>query len=197
MADSRWTRDLTRPTGAAYDERFATLAASGADMHGEAGFVTGLVHPPGRVLDAGCGTGRVAIELAARGYTVAGVDQDPAMLGAARAKAPELEWVEADLVTIDLGRTFDAVVLAGNVLIFLAPGTEAAVIARAAAHLAPNGLLVAGFQCQAGAYGPDALDAHAAAAGLSLAERWSTWDKAPWSSGADYQVSVHRRADRP
>jgi len=59
-------------------------------MHGEATFVEAL--GVRRVLDAGCGTGRVAIELARRGLDVVGVDADPGMLSAARAKAPELEW---------------------------------------------------------------------------------------------------------
>ena len=49
------------------------------------------------VLDAGCGTGRVAIELARHGVDVVGVDVDASMIGEARRRAPELEWVEADL----------------------------------------------------------------------------------------------------
>ena len=38
------------------------------------------------MLDAGCGTGRVAIELAARGFSVVGMDLDEAMLDTARAE---------------------------------------------------------------------------------------------------------------
>ena len=58
------------------------------------------------VLDAGCGTGRVAIELSRRGHDVVGVDVDEAMLEAARAKAPDLTWVQGDLADpgLDLGR---------------------------------------------------------------------------------------------
>ena len=44
-----------------------------------------------RVLDAGCGTGRVAIELARRGIEVVGVDADPDMLERARRRAPQLD----------------------------------------------------------------------------------------------------------
>ena len=90
------------------------------------------------------------------------------------------------------GFPFDLVVLAGNVLIFVAHGTEHLAVERCAAHLRPGGLLVAGFQVKPGGYDPGALDADAAAAGLELVERWSTWDRAPFTGG-DYQVSVHRR----
>ena len=107
------------PRGADYDRRFEDLAATGMDMHGEAALVAS--YRPATVLDAGCGTGRVAIELARRGHDVVGVDVDPSMLDSARAKAPALTWVEADLTdpSFDLGRTFDVVVMAGNVLIFV------------------------------------------------------------------------------
>jgi len=150
---------------------------------------------PGDVLDAGCGTGRVAIELARRGHRVVGVDSDPAMLEVARRKAPELSWVEADLAdaALDLGRLFDVVVMAGNVLLFVAPGTEGQVIENAAGWLAPGGRLVAGYSIHPGGFGPAAHDALASGAGLVLEDRWSTWDGRPYATGDDYTVSVHRR----
>jgi SAM-dependent methyltransferase len=162
-------------------------------MHGEATFVEGL--GVRRVLDAGCGTGRVAIELARRGLDVVGLDADPGMLSAARAKAPDLEWIEADLSTLDLpGRRFDAAVMAGNVMIFVVPGTEGAVLERLAAHLRPGGLIVAGFQLIPGRFNLERYDELAAAAGLTLTDRFATWDRAPWKPGGDYAVSVHRLA---
>ncbi|MDP9405602.1 MAG: class I SAM-dependent methyltransferase [Actinomycetota bacterium] len=183
---------------AAYDERFHALARSGADVHGEANFVASL--GGGSVLDAGCGTGRVAIELARRGLEVVGVDRDAAMLAAARAKAPTLEWLAADLADVsvtDAGgalRRFDTVVLAGNVMIFLTPGSEAAVVANLVRHLRPAGRLVAGFQLRPGGLGLAAYDAIAVAAGLVLEGRWATWDRAPFAAGGDYAVSLHRLA---
>jgi SAM-dependent methyltransferase len=164
-------------------------------MHGEATFVEALGVQS--VLDAGCGTGRVAIELARRGLDVVGLDADPGMLSAAGAKAADLEWVLADLSDFDLStadgpRRFDAVVMAGNVMIFLVPGTEGAVVERSAAHLRPGGLLVAGFQIISGRLSLEHYDELAAAAGLTLAERFATWDRKPWSPGIDYAVSVHR-----
>jgi len=164
-------------------------------MHGEATFVEGL--GVRSVLDAGCGTGRVAIELARRGLDVAGVDADPGMLSAARAKAPDLEWILADLSDFDLRgadgrRRFDAVVMAGNVMIFVVPGTEGAVLEQIAGHVRPGGVVVAGFQLIPGRLALDRYDGLAAAAGLTLAERYATWDRDPWRPGGDYAVSVHR-----
>ncbi len=181
------------PRGADYDARFEQLAASGQDVHGEVALVASLAEPGARVLDAGCGTGRVAIELANRDFTVTGLDIDPAMLDAAHRKAPDLPWILGDLAHTRLDTTFDVVVLAGNVLIFVAPGTEGDVVARCAEHLVPGGLMVAGFQVTADGHSPAELDAHAAEVGLELVDRWSTWDRAPWHEGANYQVSVHRR----
>ena len=189
-ADNRWLSG-GRARGADYDARFEELARAGQDVHGEANLVESL--GPTAVLDAGCGTGRVAIELARRGVEVVGVDLDPDMLAAARRKAPHLQWVEADLVVVDLGRTFDAVVLAGNVMIFLTPGTEGPVVANLARHVAPGGLLVAGFQLLPGRLDLAGYDEAATGAGLGLAERWATWERAPFVDGGDYAVSVHRR----
>lgn len=129
--------------------------------------------------------------MARRGYDVAGVDIDDEMISGARAKAPELAWHQLDLAAFDLGERFDAVVMAGNVLLFTGPGTEAAVVGRCAAHLSPGGALVAGFQLRAGGYTLDRYDTDCAAAGLALAERYSTWERGPWAGG-DYAVSVHR-----
>jgi SAM-dependent methyltransferase len=189
---SRWTDRTDVPRGDAYDQRFADLEAAGTDVHGEADLVWSL-DPGPRILDAGCGTGRVAIELARRGASVTGLDIDPRMLDAARRKAPELTWIEGDLATATFAEPFDAVVLAGNVLIFVTPGTEADVLQRCATALVPGGLLVAGFQVQPGGYTPAQLDAHAGDAGLEVVDRWSTWDRAPWDRADGYQVSVHRR----
>ncbi len=172
-----------------YDRRFAEAEREGRDMHGEASFVASL--GVRSVLDGGCGTGRVAIELARRGVEVVGVDLDEDMLAAARRKAPHLDWRVGDLATVDLLRHFEAVVLAGNVMIFLAPGTEAAVVANMARHLLPGGALVSGFQLdrelELAAY-----DEHCRRAGLALAGRWATWEGAPWTGQGDYAVSLHR-----
>src|SRR5882724_2982523 len=196
---NRWLGSADVPRGDDYDARFTTLAQTGQDVHGEAHFVTAL--GVSSVLDAGCGTGRVAIELARRGLDVVGVYLDAAMLDVARRKAPHLPWYEGDLATLDLAmpdmplrrRLFDAIVLAGNVMIFLAPGSEATVVTNLARHLAPGGALVAGFQLLPGGLALAHYDTCTAQAGLALAERWATWDRHPWDPTSDYAVSVHRR----
>ena len=189
--------------GDEYQARFDRLAAAGTDVHGEVGFV--MAYGPASVLDAGCGTGRVAIELAGRGIEVVGVYVAESMLATARHRAPQLEWIAADLTELDLRelddaavvggrRTFDVVVLAGNVPLFTPPGTQAALVAGCARHVRPGGLLIAGFQLGRG-YGLDVFDADARAAGAELIERFATWDRAPFpppQGPADYAVSVFR-----
>jgi SAM-dependent methyltransferase len=181
------------PRGDRYDERFRELEARGVDVHGEASCVEELLGAgsKARVLDAGCGTGRVSIELAARGFDIVGVDLDPMMLDEARKKAPRLEWVLSDLVELRLRREFDAAVLAGNVMLFVGAGTEEQVLTRIAAHVVPGGLVIAGFQLS-GRLELDAYDAAADRAGLDPVERYATWSREPFAAG-DYAVSVHRR----
>ena len=193
MAETSWrpvSNDGTR--GDDYDRKFAQMAASGDDVHGEASFVEAL--DIRRVLDAGCGTGRVAIELDRRGLHVVGVDVDPEMLATARRKAPHLEWRRADLASLDLAQRFDVAVMAGNVMIFVAPGTEGAVLQRLASHLRPGGRLVAGFQLLPGRLDLATYDDLAAIAGLVLEDRFATWERQPFAARGDYAVSVHRLA---
>jgi SAM-dependent methyltransferase len=183
--------DADGPRGEEYDGRFARLAAQGHDVHGEADLVASLgLHS---VLDAGCGTGRVAMELARRGLDVVGVDLDAEMLAAARAKAPLLRWVEADLAGVDLGCTFGGIVMAGNVMIFLTPGTEGSVVRNLAHHLDDRGLLIAGFSLGKDRLTLEAYDDLALEAGLELNERWATWDRGTFVPGSNYAVSIHRK----
>ena len=187
---NRWLKNRN-VSGDIYDATYESRAAAGENVHGEADFVERFA--PASVLDAGCGTGRVGRELARRGLDVVGVDLDPAMLATARRKAPRVDWRLADLATVDLARSFDAVVLAGNVMIFLAPGSEPGVVANMARHLRPAGLLIAGFQIMLGQLTIERYDEIAGLAGLGLAERWSTWDRNNWDASHDYAVSVHRK----
>ena len=173
-----------------YDKRWQEMAASGHNPHGEADFVSRFA--PSSVLDAGCGTGRVAIELASRGCSVAGVDLDGPMIAKALSKAPDLDFRQDDLATVELGRTFDVVVMAGNVMIFVAPGTEAQVITQMAAHVSPGGRLIAGFQLGRG-LDVAAYEEAASNAGMTAAEHWSSWNGDAATADSDYAVLVHNQ----
>lgn len=194
---SKWLEETGGTRGAAYDERFAALAAAGAQVHGEADFVTRL-GPPCRVLDAGCGTGRLAIELARRGFDVVGVDSDDSMLAVARQRAPELTWRLEDLTALDEVAAYDLVVAAGNVMVYLAEGTGPAAVAAMARALRPGGLLVSGWRTERApddgrpTLSPASYDAWTAAAGLTVVDRFATWDGDPMTDDADWCVAVDR-----
>jgi SAM-dependent methyltransferase len=153
--------------------------------------VAGLLPPRARVLDAGCGTGRVAAELARRRFEVVGVDSDPSMLDVART-LPGVEWLEADLATLDLDEQFDLAVMAGNVIVFVEPGTEREVVRRTAAHLVPGGLLVTGWRTDRRSVAEH--DSDAVAAGLEPVARHRSWQGEPWRDDADWCVAVDRAA---
>ncbi len=182
---SAWRRRIDLD---AYERRWQRLAAAGVDPHGEVALVQ--TYAPRLVLDAGCGTGRVAAELARRGVAAVGVDNDPDMIVAARTKAPDLRWIVADLADLDLPDRFDVVVLAGNVVPYVPADRRATAVAACARHLAPTGVLVAGFALRPGWPPLADYDGWCTAAGLTLTERWATWDRRPYTDG-DYAVSVH------
>ena len=199
---TRW-QQIARATGgpdyaAKYAERFRAMAASGDDVHGEAAFVASLLEPPARVLDAGCGTGRLAIRLAELGYDVVGVDIDASMLAMAREEAPQLDWRVGDLSILDTGERYDVVVVAGNTIPLLEPDTLGAAAQRLAAHLVQGGLLVCGFGLDDAHLPGDCpvtpladVDAAFASAGLEPVARFSTWDRAPYDEAAGYVVTIH------
>lgn len=174
-----------------YASRWDRLAADGEAVHGEADFVDRFAGHS--VLDAGCGMGRIGIELARRGRSVLGVDNDPEMLAYARDRGPDLEWITADLATVDLGRRFDIIVAAGNLLVFVEPGDRPAVVTNLARHLHPGGTLITGSSYDvpfAAGLGLADFDRWCDDAGLSRVERYATWEGDPYDGG-DYAVSVH------
>jgi len=201
---TRWSEVSGGLGGAtAYQQRFDDLAASGMDIHGEAAFIESLLPAPARVLDAGCGTGRVATQLTSLGYHCVGVDADADMLEVAAQRDRTTRWVRQDISELQLrSQAFNLVVLAGNVVPLLASGTLLRTVQRLVAHLQPGGLLVAGFGLDAAHLPPgcpvtplESYDRACTVAGLSFARRFATWDKESWHAGAGYAVSVHRLVD--
>jgi rhodanese-related sulfurtransferase len=184
-----------------YDARWRAMQAAGQSIHGEADLVCSLLDQLGRqtgsVLDAGCGTGRVAIELANRGHQVVGADLDDAMLTVARRHAPELAWVHSDLASLSLDRQFDVVALAGNVVGFVHREHRANSLRRCVEHTAIDGLIVAGFSLSFPGLTPAVFHSMMVSEGTDLVARFSTWSGDPFDETHDYLVSVYRRVDRP
>lgn len=103
-----------------------------------------LAAEAGSVLDLGCGTGRLAAELAG-GREVVGVDPAEPMLDIARTRpgGAEVSWVRADARSVRLERRFDLVVLTGHAFqVFLTEDDQRAVLATIAAHLTPEGRFI-------------------------------------------------------
>jgi SAM-dependent methyltransferase len=183
-----------------YIERFRTLAAAGQDLAGEARLIDAMVPRQARVLDAGCGPGRVGGFLAAAGHEVVGVDIDPVLIAAAVEEHPAAQWIVADLAELDLpahGITegFDVIVSAGNVMTFLAPSTRAAVLRRLDAHLREGARIVLGFGTDRG-YEVEQFLRDVGAAGLVPDLLLGTWDLRPFTEDATFLVAV-LRSSRP
>ncbi|MDH4278799.1 MAG: class I SAM-dependent methyltransferase [Acidimicrobiia bacterium] len=165
------------------------MASQGEEVHGEADFVDR--YPGGRILDAGCGMGRVGLELARRGYEVVGVDNDDDMLDRARAKDAEATWVLGDLTSIRFDRPFDTIVLAGNTLLFVDPPRRHLVVPNLAEALVDGGHLICGSSYSP-PYDLRGYDEWCHHAGLELIERYGTWERDPYREDRNYAVSVHR-----
>lgn len=197
---SAWTRLTQSDPGhsAAYVQRFRTMAARGDDLAGEARLVDAFLPRRARVLDAGCGPGRVGAFLADAGHDVVGVDGDPVLIAAAESDHPGPRWIVGDLAELDLpergiAEPFDGIVCAGNVMTFLAPGTRGEVLRRLRAHLRPEGRAAIGFGAGRG-YPFAVFLTDAEAAGLVPDLLLSTWDLRPFAPEADFLVAVLRPA---
>lgn len=200
VEQSLWMRKVTEnPEHSAwYIERFRSMARAGDDLAGEARLVDTMVPRKARVLDAGCGPGRVGGALAEAGHDVVGVDVDPALIEAAEQDHPGPRWLVGDLAELDLpargiADPFDAIVCAGNVMTFVAPSTRVPVLTRLRAHLAPDGRAAIGFGAGRG-YEFSEFLADAATAGLVPDLLLGTWDLRPFTDDSDFLVALLRPA---
>ena len=199
LPPTRWALGGAKNTG--YGRRFAELVADGADVDGEARLADALLERGARVLDAGSGMGRVGAALLARGHTVVAAEPDPALVAQSRATYPDLSVVAAEILELTPARleavgaptAFELVVCVGNVLTFVAEGTEVDVLRRLRALLAPGGRILLGFHLRGGpatarSYPPAELVADVEAAGLRVQHHFGGYDLRP--ADADYAVFV-------
>ncbi len=190
--ENLWLRQIEGNPGHSqwYIDRFRTLAAQGADLDGEARMIDAMVPRGSRILDAGCGPGRLGGHLARQGHHVVGVDLDPALVAAAQEDHPGPQWLVGDLSELDLPeRAFDVIVSAGNVMAFCAPSTRPEILRRFRAHLSDEGRLVVGFGAGRGYAFDDFLE-DARHAGLTPDVLLSTWDLRPFVPEDDFLVAI-------
>ncbi|SEA52486.1 Methyltransferase domain-containing protein [Mycobacterium sp. 283mftsu] len=196
VEQSLWMQKVEADPGHSqwYIERFRTLARAGEDLVGEARLIDAMASRGARILDAGCGPGRIGGYLAAAGHDVVGVDVDPALIAAAEEDHPGPRWLVGDLAELDLPargipEPFDLIVSAGNVMTFVAPSTRVQVLSRLRAHLADDGRVVIGFGAgrdyEFGQFFQDASQA-----GLTPDLLLSTWDLRVFTDKSDFLVAV-------
>ncbi len=200
VEQSMWMQKVEADPGHShwYVERFRAMARAGEDLVGEARLVDAMAPRGARILDAGCGPGRLGGYLAAAGHHVVGVDVDPALIEAAAQDHPGPRWLVGDLAELDLPARgimdpFDVIVSAGNVMTFLAPSTRVEVLGRLRAHLGADGRAVIGFGAGRD-YPFDEFFDDAAEAGLVPDLLLSTWDLRPFTDDADFLVALLRPA---
>ncbi len=116
------------------------------DYAGEAAKICSVVqqHCPGArtLLDVACGTGK-HLELLREHYEVEGVDLDPEMLRTAAERNPDVPLHEGDMISLDLGRTFDVVTcLFSSIAYAETPDRLHLATQRMATQVAAGGVLI-------------------------------------------------------
>lgn len=176
-----------------YAETFARLVETEQDVEGEARLADALAPRGARILDVGSGMGRIAAALLARGHRVTAIEPDPALVDQSRRTYPELPVTQADVLAFDTEDRFDLVVLVGNVMVYLAEGTERDVLVKVRSLLAPGGRALMGFHLAGGPLTArrypvaEFLD-DVAAAGLVVDQRFGSYELHP--ANDEYAVWV-------
>ncbi len=202
--NTRWEEQVVGERWTFYTDRFDQMTADGTDLEGEARFVDALLQRNSAVLDAGCGTGRIAAGLQRMGHRAIGVDKDAGLIEIAMNRYPGVPFLACDLLLLDSERsasvggpaTFDLIALPGNVMVYLAPGSEPRVLSTLAGLLRPAGRIVAGFATDR-EYSADAFCSDAEAAGLVVEHHFATWQLGPVTPDSDWAVIVLRGPGQP
>lgn len=176
-----------------YAARWRNLAAEGNDIYGEARLVDAMAPRGSKILDAGCGQGRVGGYLSKQGHDVLGTDLDPILIGYAQQDFPEARWIVGDLSEDPIPEdNFDLIVSAGNVMGFLARDGQTPALENLHRALAPNGRAVIGFGAGRGWEFGDFL-IQSKAVGFELENCYESWELHPFSEESSFLVAVFRR----
>jgi SAM-dependent methyltransferase len=130
-----------------------------------------------RVLEVGCGIGRTAGPLAARGYEVTGIDISPAALSMAAQRAPGPRYLALDQRHVGHMRwTFDAILVLWNSFGFVDQATDLETMAGMATILRPGGKVLFDM------YHPEWMQDHQLAGdreepGATSVRRWVNGDR--------------------
>ncbi len=199
-----WEQQVVGERWTFYTERFDRMTADGIDLDGEARFIDAMAPRGAAVLDAGCGTGRVAAGLQRMGHHAIGVDKDAGLIAIANGRYAGVTYLVSDLLLLTTESlraaggpgSFDIIAIPGNVMVYLAPGSERRVLAVLAGLLKPGGRLVAGFATDR-TYPPSQFHRDAHSIGLTVEHRFRTWHLDPWTEDANWVVFVLRGPGMP
>ena len=170
------------------------IAAQGNDINGEARLIDAMVERNSRILDAGCGTGRLGGYLVERGHEVVGTDIDPILIEHARTDFAGLTSYVGDLGSDPIPEgDFDLAVSAGNVMGFIAESDRGFALRNIYDAMVSGGRFVVGFGAGRGWRFDDFIDSATTTTGFVLENRFSSWDLKPYSEDATYLVAVLRK----
>jgi 2-polyprenyl-3-methyl-5-hydroxy-6-metoxy-1,4-benzoquinol methylase len=200
MTTPRSRFDISRPDGERLEEyvtKFTSKYDNDEDAFGEARFVDAMADRGSAILDGGCGTGRVGGALTRAGHRVLAVDRSARLIEVARQYFPETTFAVRDLLEVGpndltaagLPDQVDIVVLAGNVLPCMAPGTERDVLANLVSLLTADGRMVVGFHTDR-EYTVTHLERDQRDLALIEQHRFSDWQLGPWRPDSPWIVSI-------
>lgn len=169
------------------------MEAEGKDIHGEARTADAMLERGSKVLDAGCGTGRIGGYLARQGHNVLGMDIDPILIDYAQQEHPDVRWEVGDLSNDEIpDNGFDLAISAGNVMGFLAEEGREAALSSIFNALEPGGRFIVGFGEGRGWSFEDFLTL-VEYVGFRVEFKFSSWELNTFTANSTFLVAVLSR----
>ena len=176
-----------------YARRWKVMEAEGKDIYGEARTADAMLERGSKVLDAGCGTGRIGGYLARQGHDVMGMDIDPILIDYAQEEHPDVRWEVGDLSNDEIPDSgFDLAISAGNVMGFLAPEGREGALRNIFEALEPGGRFLVGFGEGRG-WSFDEFLNDVEEVGFHIDFKFSSWDLNTFSANSTFLVAVLSR----